>query len=103
MGGALALAQLTGSRAYERFTGPQIRKVWQDSPAVYADTERVSLVSSLGASLLLGDYAAIDASDAAGMNLMDLRTRAWSDAALEVREPGAQALECESALSHRLF
>ena len=103
MGGALALAQLTGSRAYERFTGPQIRKVWQDLPAVYADTERVSLVSSLGASLLLGDYAAIDASDAAGMNLMDLRTRAWSDAALEVREPGAQALECESALSHRLF
>ena len=88
----MALAQLTGSRAYERFTGPQIRKVWQDSPAVYGGTERVSLVSSLGASLLLGDYAAIDASDAAGMNLMDLRTKAWSDAALEVKERYCTAL-----------
>jgi hypothetical protein len=33
------LAEITGSRAYERFTGPQIAKVYQIKKAVYNSTE----------------------------------------------------------------
>lgn len=84
LGGPQALASLSGSRAFERYSGPQIRKIAEDTPEVYQETERVSLVSSFGASLLLGDYAAIDHSDGAGMNLMDLSARDWAPTALQV-------------------
>ncbi|KAF7651360.1 hypothetical protein LDENG_00111920 [Lucifuga dentata] len=62
-GGALRLAEISGSRAYERFTGSQIVKLLQSRPDQYHNTERISLVSSFAASLFLGDYAAIDFSD----------------------------------------
>ena len=54
LGGDRRLAQLTGSRAFERFTGPQIRKFFQDEPDAYARTATVHLVSSFLASLLAG-------------------------------------------------
>ena len=50
--GARALARLTGSRAFERFTGPQIRKFAEEDPDAYAATDRIHLVSSWLASLL---------------------------------------------------
>ncbi|RRT83809.1 hypothetical protein B296_00008349 [Ensete ventricosum] len=84
VGGALELSKLTGSRAYERFTGPQIRKIYQTQPDVYNDTERISLVSSFIASILIGNYASIDETDGAGMNLMDVKQRVWSKTILEV-------------------
>lgn len=84
VGGALELSQLTGSRAHERYTGPQIRKIFETQPEVYQNTERISLVSSFVASLLIGAYACIDETDGAGMNLMDIKKRVWSDRALEV-------------------
>src|SRR5205807_2087544 len=46
VGGAAALAQRTGSRAFERFTGPQIRKFFKQDAAAYAATDRIHLVSS---------------------------------------------------------
>ncbi|KAF8668898.1 hypothetical protein HU200_052102 [Digitaria exilis] len=91
VGGALELAKLTGSRAYERFTGPQIRKIYQTEPNVYADTERISLVSSFMASILVGNYASIDETDGAGMNLMDINQRTWSKTVLEATAPGLEA------------
>ncbi|XP_068656448.1 xylulose kinase 2 [Aristolochia californica] len=90
VGGALALSQLTGSRAYERFTGPQIRKIFEKQPDVYNATERISLVSSFMASLLIGGYASIDETDGAGMNLMDLRQRIWSQKVLKATAPGLE-------------
>lgn len=84
VGGALELSELTGSRAHERYTGPQIRKLYETKKDVYDDTERISLVSSFMASLLIGGYASIDETDAAGMNLMDIKHRIWSNIALEV-------------------
>lgn len=84
MGGPLRLAALTGCRAHERCTGPQIRKMWQTRPQVYDATERVSLVSSFMASLLVGGYACIDETDGAGMNIMDISTRQLREDALQV-------------------
>ena len=81
MGGAEALAVLTGSRAYARFTGQQIARIARTQPEIWQACERVSLVSSFLSSLLCGDYAAIDTSDGSGMNLMDLRRRRWSEVA----------------------
>ncbi|CAJ1081570.1 xylulose kinase isoform X1 [Xyrichtys novacula] len=86
-GGALRLAEITGSRAYERFTGNQIAKLQQTKPNEFQNAERISLVSSFAASLFLGDYAAIDYSDGSGMNLLDIRTRTWSEVCLEATAP----------------
>uniref|UniRef100_A0A8C8SP18 Xylulose kinase n=1 Tax=Pelusios castaneus TaxID=367368 RepID=A0A8C8SP18_9SAUR len=71
VGGAQHLANITGSRACERFTGNQIAKIYSQNPEVYAQTERISLVSSFAASLFLSAYAPIDYCDAslAGMKL----------------------------------
>lgn len=43
VGGAQKMADLTGSKAYERFTGNQILKIYQTQPQQFKDTE-VSLV-----------------------------------------------------------
>ncbi len=87
LGGAQATAALTGSRAYERFTGNQIAKMYAQQPEVYDATERICLVSSFMATLLKGAYAPIDASDGSGMNLMDIRTRTWAPQALACTAP----------------
>ncbi|MCH2374121.1 MAG: carbohydrate kinase [Planctomycetes bacterium] len=88
--GPSALADLTGSRAFERFTGPQIRKFYHTEPEAYANTTTIHLVSSFLATLLCGEHAAIDPGDGAGMNLMDLRRKAWAPAALDATAPGLQ-------------
>lgn len=87
LGGDAAVAELTGSRAYERFTGAQIHKFAHTDPDAYARTDRIHLVSSFFASMLAGRHAPIDPGDGAGMNLMDLAARAWSPAALEAAAP----------------
>ncbi|KAG2343948.1 actin-like ATPase domain-containing protein [Suillus weaverae] len=83
VGGPQVLADLTGSRAYERFTGPQIARIRRLKPAAYHDSARISLVSSFIPSLFLGHIAPIEVSDASGMNLMNVLTCKWDDALLE--------------------
>ncbi len=102
MGGAQALAELTGSRAYERFTGNQIAKIHETQPDAYQETERICLVSSFVASLLIGGYAPIDVSDGSGMNLMDIRTHAWSPAALDCTAPGLASKLGDPVASHEV-
>lgn len=85
--GAMELADLTGSRAYERFTGNQIAKIYQNDPASYGKCERISLVSSFLASLCVGDYAPIDYSDGSGMNLMNIFTKSWDATCLQACAP----------------
>ena len=88
VGGNDALARLTGSRAFERFTGPQIRKYHEQDPSGYAATERIHLVSSFLASLLIGAHAPIEPGDGAGMNLMDLAAGRWSGVAMRATAAG---------------
>ena len=92
VGGAGRLAELTGSRAYERFTGNQIRRVARLFPHVYEDTERISLVSSMLACVLTGRYQPIDASDAAGMNCMNIRSQQWEPTILQAIDASGQLL-----------
>ncbi|MEX2271417.1 MAG: FGGY family carbohydrate kinase [Vicinamibacterales bacterium] len=88
LGGSAQVARLTGSPAHPRFTGPQIRKFARQEPDAYARTVRIHLVSSFLASILLGEHAPIDHADGSGMNLMDIRSGAWSPAALDATAPG---------------
>ena len=87
LGGIEAIVRLTGSDAFERFTGPQIRKFYKTEPENYAKTFSIGLVSSFMASLLAGKIAPIDYSDGAGMNLMDIQNRVWHSAALQATAP----------------
>jgi len=83
LGGKAAIAEATGSAAFERFTGPQIRKFAKTDPEAFAQTAHIALVSSFMASILAGRIAPIDSGDGAGMNLMDIRTKTWHPAALD--------------------
>lgn len=81
VGGAEKLAQMTGSKAHTRFTGPQIYKFRTQQPQAYKDTERIGLVSSFITTLLCVGQGedessvikGIDEADACGMNLLDMR------------------------------
>ncbi len=89
---------LTGSRPFARFAGPQIKKfAAHRSRRATQATRRIDLVSSFMASLLLGGAAPLEPGDAAGMNLMDIRTRRWNPAALDATAPtsarGCPAIE----------
>src|SRR5687767_3194156 len=86
-GGRARLEAVTGARAFERFTGPQIRAFARRDPAAYAATARVHLVSSFLASLLAGADAPVEASEGSGTNLMDLEMREWWDGAVEATAP----------------
>jgi xylulokinase len=83
IGGPQVLTDITGSRAYERFTGPQIAKIRRVNPKAYESTSQISLVSSFMASLFLGKIAPIEVSDASGMNLMNVLTCKWDHRLLE--------------------
>ena len=87
LGGADAVATLTGSPACERFTGPQIRKFHQQQPVAYEQTFRIHLVSSFLATLLAGADVSVDPGDGSGTNLMDLRENRWSADALKATAP----------------
>jgi xylulokinase len=87
IGGDAALARLTGSRAYERFTGAQILKFAAKEPDAYARTARIHLVSSFMASLIAGKDAPIEPGDGSGMNLMDIAARTWSREAANATAP----------------
>lgn len=102
LGGPQAVADVTGSRAYERFTGNQIAKIAREQPAAYEATERISLVSSFIACLLIGDYAPIDMSDGSGMNLLDIRRKAWDSRSLKVTAPALAERLGEPVPSHAM-
>jgi xylulokinase len=78
VGGDEVVTRVSGSRAIERFTGPQIRKFSKDDPAGYENTAEIQLVSSFIAALLTHTSAPIDYGDGSGMNLLDLESLGWN-------------------------
>eukprot|EP00929_Paragymnodinium_shiwhaense_P000285 TRINITY_DN100528_c0_g1_i1.p1 TRINITY_DN100528_c0_g1~~TRINITY_DN100528_c0_g1_i1.p1 ORF type:complete len:579 (+),score=137.78 TRINITY_DN100528_c0_g1_i1:72-1808(+) len=89
LGAPLQVAAQTGSSAQERFTAHHIRRFIAEHGL--SSCAAVSLVSSFCASLLAGQVVPIDTSDAAGMNLMDIRSRLWSEDLLDFVAPGQAA------------
>eukprot|EP01080_Neovahlkampfia_damariscottae_P006217 gene6217-10223_t len=81
IGGVQELSEITGSRAYCRFTLPQITKQFRLKNL--ENCERISLISSFLGSLFLGEYMPIDFSDASGMNLFDIKSLDWSSKCFE--------------------
>ncbi|KAA8496692.1 Xylulose kinase [Porphyridium purpureum] len=96
-GGADFVAQLTGSRAYERYTAPQIMKIAIERPLDYRNTDRIMLISTLIASILIGDYASDDVADGSGMLLAEIQSEPmeWSDTMLRCVAPDLRTKLCE--------
>ncbi len=87
LGGLEETIKITGSNTFERFSGPQIRKFYQESPESFNQTSIIHLVSSFMASILIGENAPIDHGDGAGMNLMNIETKQWDERALKAIAP----------------
>lgn len=87
-GGSMHLSKITGSKAYERFTGNQIAKIYQTCADEYRNCERICLVSSFLATLFIGKYAPIDFSDGSGMNLLNINTKEWDASLMKACAPG---------------
>jgi xylulokinase len=84
LGSPEKLAEVTGSKAHHRFSGPQILRFRTKYPDHYSHTSRISLVSSFVASIFLGRVAPIDIGDAGGMNLWDIHESRWHEGLLEL-------------------
>jgi len=100
LGGLESTIKITGSNTHERFSGPQIRKFYQENQEAYFKTSYIHLVSSFMASILLGKSAPIDHGDGSGMNLMNIETKHWDKRALEATAPNLEAklpLLCNSS------
>lgn len=80
--GAKNLCEVTGSKAFERFTGNQIKKIFAEKNDMYNKTEHISLISSFLAEIFIGKFASPDFSDASGMNLFDLNKKRWDETLL---------------------
>jgi xylulokinase len=87
LGGLEPTISITGSNTFERFSGPQIRKFFEQNYDDYIQTSTIHLVSSFLSSILLGKSSPIDHGDGAGMNLMNIRTKQWDDKALHATAP----------------
>lgn len=96
IGGRDKMVEITGSKCYQRFTGPQIRKIYQTKARAYEETPRISLVSSFVSSVFLGDVAPIDYADGSGMNLFDIDKKEWSQVCLNACAPDLEQRLCEA-------
>ncbi|EHY59423.1 hypothetical protein HRR83_001304 [Exophiala dermatitidis] len=95
LGSQQELANVTGSKAHHRFTGPQILRFQRKYPDKYIKTKRITLVSSWIATIFLGKFAPFDISDVCGMNLWDIKAGKWHEKLLELAAgpSGVEALK----------
>jgi xylulokinase len=76
------LIELTGNRALPGFTAPKLLWLRRHEPDVYARVRRILLPKDYVLLRLTGEHG-IDAADASGTLLFDVRRRRWSDEVVE--------------------
>jgi xylulokinase len=84
--GLARLIELTGNRALTGFTAPKLLWLRRHEPELYAQIRHILLPKDYVRYRLTGELA-IDAADASGTVLFDVRRRAWSEevcAALDI-------------------
>lgn len=108
--GAESLAEISGSRAHFRFTGPQILKIAETEEENYTKTGTISLVSNFLASILCGKLTPIEEADACGMNMYDIKKRKYNQKLLNIIDKktldgeklidklGGQPLKCDTPI-----
>jgi xylulokinase len=79
------LIELTGNRALTGFTAPKLLWLRRHEPDVYARIRRVLLPKDYVLLRLTGEHG-IDAADASGTLLFDVRGRRWSDEVADALE-----------------
>ena len=79
VGGKERMIQLSGSNSPARFTGAVIRKIAEQFPGAYQETEHIHLLSSLIPAVLTGNSRVpLDFGNACGMSMMDYAGKDWS-------------------------
>jgi xylulokinase len=85
------LIELTGNRALTGFTAPKLLWLRRHEPEIYARIRRILLPKDYVLLRLTGEHG-IDAADASGTLLFDVRRRRWSDEVVEALEIPAEWL-----------
>ncbi len=80
--GASRLIELTANPALTGFTLGKILWVRENEPEIYEKCEHILLPKDYVRYCLTGEFAT-EVSDASGMNLLDIKTRDWSDEVIE--------------------
>ncbi len=83
--GLARLIELTGNRALTGFTAPKLLWLRRHEPDTYARIRRILLPKDYVLFRLTGEHG-IDAADASGTLLFDVRQRRWSDEVVEALE-----------------
>jgi xylulokinase len=79
------LVELTGNRALTGFTAPKLLWLRRHEPEVYEDIRHMLLPKDYVRLRMTGERA-IDAADASGTLLFDVRARRWSEEVLDALE-----------------
>jgi xylulokinase len=89
VGGKRQAIALSGSDVPIRFTGVIMRKIAQQFPEAYRQTENIELISSLVPAILTGNSRVpVDYGNACGMALMDYTKKCWSEVLIDAVSDG---------------
>jgi len=89
VGGQARAILLSGSDIPLRFTGVVMRKIAQQYPEVYHQTDNIQLISSLVPAILTGNSKVpVDYGNACGTSLMDYTQKRWSDVLIKAASDG---------------
>ena len=96
------MIKLSGSNSPARFTGAIIRKIAEQFPVAYQETEHIHLLSSLIPAVLTGNSRVpLDFGNAGGMSMMDYAGKDWSVKLVKAVADGLPG--GESALRNKLL